>query len=633
MKKSSTMLLSLILILALFSLSVSAEQSVGDQYVVSANVYEPRNISTRYETIYDGFYGYYLQTSDEGETSAVITDYTGSESHVTIPDSFSGIVVREVSHAFEDNDFVTEVTVPQSVQTLNYAFRNCKSLQRVILNEGIEKVYDAFDGCEQLYDINFPQSLTYVTLDDLRGTKWLSQFDSKEIVYAGHICLGMKDDYLTSGYKPDDFTITIREGTTIIAAEAFDLTTITEVYMPDSVENIQADAFRNCLRLKKIHFSKNLKRIGSYAFSQRYDDFQYPLTEVVLPDSLEYLGDGAFNGNKNLASINEPKNIQYVGNAAFDDTKWAEILPYQCYFGKVLYKCKVFNSSCSDEIRKDTVSISPRCFADMGSVNIKEITSISIPDTVQTIGYSAFEGCQCLKEVKLPDQLKSIEEATFHNCHSLSVINLPDTIERIEENAFWNCYALEVAKLPDSLNYIGPYAFENCNSIYNIEIPRPVKRLGDGAFSACSLLETVTFHEGLEYIGEEAFFATLIADVDLPNSINYLGKRAFAYGAGEVLMDAPSDNKMPGFEIHGYDGSLAEIYAEENELIFENLGEYTPSLEDENYWGQEDLANDRGFPSNNSTARSRKTEIISGVAICGVIGLVVGCVIYFKKRG
>lgn len=604
------------------SLIASAEQVVSEESSEKiANENEAKSVNTApLEIKTEGLYEYYVETNVfTEETYAIITKYTGNESILTIPDSLSGVTVREVKEAFQENEFITEVTVPKSVGTLDRTFKGCKNLYKVTLNEGIEVLMGAFRDCEKLYDINFPSTLTDVGKDSFENTAWISQYDTTDIIYAGHICLGFRGYMLYRENMLQDWAVTIQEGTRIIASDAFDGSGITEVYMPDSVETICYDAFRNCSRLRKIRFSENLKYIGDYAFGHLDDCTS--LTEVILPDSLEYIGDGAFSDNVNLITITEPVNLKYVGGGAFSNTKWDKTRPTICYIGKVLYNCRSFHNE--DEIRKDTVSISPGCFTDI--INIPTFTSIAIPDSVQTIGYSAFYGCYALSEVRLPNQLKRIEESTFENCHALSVINFPDTIEAIGSQAFDNCHALTEINLPKGLKSIGSFSFRGAENIRKIDIPKGVKYIHENAFYRCGHLETVSFSEGLTYIGTKAFSGTSLTEVEIPNSVTFLGEQAFAYEVSWVMMDYPMDDKMPNFKVRGYNDSAAELYAVENGLIFESLGTYKAV---ENVKSDVGQMGQSGFDDNNDSEENALSTV-GAVIACGGVAIVVGSGVWF----
>ena len=97
---------------------------------------------------------------------------------------------------------------------------------------------------------------------------------------------------------------------------------------------------------------------------------------------------------------------------------------------------------------------------------------IQIPDSVISIGHSAFCDCNSLTCITIPDSVTSIGVCTFYNCNSLTSITIPDSVTSIGHSAFYNCTSLTSITIPDSVTTIGDYAFENCKSLTSITIPK-----------------------------------------------------------------------------------------------------------------------------------------------------------------
>lgn len=124
----------------------------------------------------------------------------------------------------------------------------------------------------------------------------------------------------------------------------------------------------------------------------------------------------------------------------------------------------------------------------------KTITSVTIPNTVSTIGISAFSGCSELKYVKLSSSLAAIENSAFNYCEKLTTIDLPSTVTEIGSNAFFHCSSLSYINLPNRLTSIGTSAFVGCHSLQNITLPASLQLIGWYAFSGCNSLKTATIH-------------------------------------------------------------------------------------------------------------------------------------------
>ena len=88
--------------------------------------------------------------------------------------------------------------------------------------------------------------------------------------------------------------------------------------------------------------------------------------------------------------------------------------------------------------------------------------SISIPNYISKIGYSAFKNCKTLKNIKIPESVKEIGKFAFDGCSSLETLLFSSHLEKIGRCAFSNCYSIKNIVIPKSVIEIGSYAFENC---------------------------------------------------------------------------------------------------------------------------------------------------------------------------
>lgn len=136
--------------------------------------------------------------------------------------------------------------------------------------------------------------------------------------------------------------------------------------------------------------------------------------------------------------------------------------------------------------------------------NSTKITSITIPNSVTSIGISAFQWCSDLTSINIPQNVKSISRATFYGCSQLTSLTIPNGITSIEEGAFGECGSLTNIKIPDSVTYIGPVAFAYCRGLKSIDIPNSVKSIGWGAFEDCTNLTSVSISANTR-IREHAF--------------------------------------------------------------------------------------------------------------------------------
>ncbi len=134
------------------------------------------------------------------------------------------------------------------------------------------------------------------------------------------------------------------------------------------------------------------------------------------------------------------------------------------------------------------------------------ITSITVPDTVETIGKYAFANCVVLESVELSEGLKNIEESAFRNCSKLQSISLPDSLETMGELSFYLCRSMKTASIGSGLEIIPDNAFRGCNSLEFVNIPDGVTSIGSGAFYYCLSLNSISIPASVSNIGDKAFY-------------------------------------------------------------------------------------------------------------------------------
>ena len=134
------------------------------------------------------------------------------------------------------------------------------------------------------------------------------------------------------------------------------------------------------------------------------------------------------------------------------------------------------------------------------------LTSVTIPDSVTTIGYQAFAGCTSLTSVTIPDSVTSIDMWAFNNCDGLTSITIPDSVTSIGNSAFYGCNNLSSVTIGSGVTSIIVAAFAYCTNLTSITIPDGVTSIGDQVFYGCSGLTSVTIGSGVASIGYQAFY-------------------------------------------------------------------------------------------------------------------------------
>jgi BspA type Leucine rich repeat region (6 copies)/Divergent InlB B-repeat domain len=157
-----------------------------------------------------------------------------------------------------------------------------------------------------------------------------------------------------------------------------------------------------------------------------------------------------------------------------------------------------------------------------------ELASVTIPGSVNSIGDSAFDLCTSLGGIVIPEGVTSMGELTFTECTSLTSATIADTVTNIGNFVFYDCESLTNVTIPDSVTSIGLDAFFNCTSLGNVVIPGSVKDIGIEAFEECTSLTNLTMSEGITNIGESAFnYCISLTNVVIPDGVTSIGGEAF----------------------------------------------------------------------------------------------------------
>lgn len=155
------------------------------------------------------------------------------------------------------------------------------------------------------------------------------------------------------------------------------------------------------------------------------------------------------------------------------------------------------------------------------------LTSVNIPDNVETIEEYAFSRASQLQEVHLPDSLTSLGTNAFEECRSLSTVKIPTKLKEIPSHTFYGCKSLQSVELHDSITGICSYSFTNCD-LREITLPKSTAWIGQSTFEGNTNLSKVTFNEGLVDIGLYSFKNTAIDTLNCPSTLRSIRNSAFA---------------------------------------------------------------------------------------------------------
>ena len=413
---------------------------------------------------------------------------------VTIPDSVTSIG----DGAFSWCTSLQSVTIPDSVTSIDdSAFRTCRSLQSVTIPDSVTSIGDSsFLDCSSLQSVTIPDSVTSIGRSAFEGCKSLQSVTIPDSVTSIGESAFRDCESLQS--------VTIPDFVTCIGNKAFsECSSLQSITIPDSVTSIGGGAFWNCESLHSITIPDSVTNIGDSAFGRCSS-----LQSVTIPDSVTSIGESAFWRCESLLSVTIPESVTNIKGNPFSDCP-ARVINHSNHF-------TIFEGNLYTSERRKLISY------------LSKGENFIIPDSVTSIGNSAFSNCKSLQSVTIPDSVTNIGDSAFGGCSSLQSVTIPDSVASIGSLAFCDCSSLQSVTIPDSVTSIGDSAFVCCKSLHSVTIPDSVTNIGDSAFGGCSSLHSVTIPDSVTSIGDSAFnYCSSLQSVTIPDSVTNIGDGVF----------------------------------------------------------------------------------------------------------
>ena len=289
------------------------------------------------------------------------------------------------------------------------------------------------------------------------------------------------------------------------------------------------------------------------------------LTSVTIPTTVSYngttysvtsIGECAFMWCTGLTSITISNSVKCIEVSAFSGCDG-------------LISIVVESSNTTYDSRDNCNAI----VETKSNALIAGCKTTTIPNSITSIGNSAFSGCSGLTSITIPNSVTSIGERAFYGCFSLTSITIPNSVTSIGDDAFYDCSGLTSITIPNSVTSIEESAFKGCRGLTSITIPNSITSIGYQAFSGCDGLtsivvessnttydsrdncnaivetksntliagcKTTTIPNSITSIGDYAFYGSGLTSITIPNSVTSIGDRAFYGCTGLTSITIPN---------------------------------------------------------------------------------------------
>lgn len=393
--------------------------------------------------------------------------------------------------AFESCTNVTSLTLPPTIRSIgSHCFYNC-TFTTLQLPDSLRRIDD--------------RAFLYSSISSLHLPACFEEYD--ECSFWARNLMSITVDEANPRYRSIDGWLYSKDSTTLCIVPSGETGTVA---VPQFVQHLGKMAFGFCSHITSVSLPEGLVSIGDFAFN-----CCAAVDGIVVPSTVTHIGVNPFSYCPQMSNLSIASgNTHYVMD------------------GLMLYSVG-YDTLISCHKSGATVTLNPNVKVLGGFENNTWVRNINIPETVTDITENCFNGCQ-ITTITLPTHMKSIGRKAFSENDRLTNVTMPQTLLSMGQGAFEHCYALTSIVIPDSLRIIPKEAFNSCIKLSSITWNNNVEEIGDYAFWALSQMSsthitTLTFPASLKKIGDCAFGAcdNNLRSVTFQGQIDILGTAVF----------------------------------------------------------------------------------------------------------
>lgn len=367
-------------------------------------------------------------------------------------------------YAFEECEGISRLYIPKTVKYIGeYAFKDCGRIEEIVFDPDITELYideGAFMDCDNLKGIKLPNFIKEIAPRTFYG------------------CMGMQEIKL-----PDNLAVIGESAFEECRSLTFEKTEDGWNHLPDKLRIIADLAFTNCDKVERMRLPDGVRKIGKSVFK----DCNI-LKEVYIGKETSKIGESPFRGCRLLRKIEVAVNNRYFRTDEED----------HALYNKNRSKLLCFPASnCKNELvaieDSETLDVRREHDDDRTKKIRKDgrVYIVSREEYREDLGKKIFYCNEQYTKYEIRDSVTEITGWAFSYCSELKVIKASDSVDIIGDNAFFKCTNLDEIKLPDGVNIIDDMAFKNCKKLRILWIPESVDQIGEYITDGCESLEEI----------------------------------------------------------------------------------------------------------------------------------------------